>query len=706
MKKFLALGLATLLCLGSLSPWSFASYDFTVAVFRPSDIPTGLVGYWKFNNDATDSSGSGYNLTANNTPTYTANGNYWKDAYTSNLVSASSQYYSVADQTPLDFAGTSYTWAFWIKPTTLVDGGIFNKQDWAPTNGYTLRTDNAGDLYFYQNNATALTTGSGTLAAGRRDHIAIVRDVTAGKVNFYKNGNLISSQSSSVTLTGNSNALEIGRYAGSSYQNGSIDDLACWSRALTPLEIKSLASGVDLSKYAFRPNNVSVQPTHWWKLNEVSGNRADSVSTNPLTATDTGTVAASDGYIEGTSAYFPASKLITVAASADHNFGTGDFTIRKRIKLYDLTTYNYIMGNRTGTGGFVLGLDQRAGAAGMKITSTDGTIIPDGLDNSEAWVAGVWYDLVWKRSGNTMYFYRDGVQRGAGTSCTGKSFGNSTVALQIGADGDTNYGLKFYSEDLAIWKGYALSDAEIKSLACALPIQRQGIVSYWKGSDLTDSVGTNTLTNNNSATFTAGKVGNAFTMVGASNQYLSITDAAQVGLDLTDIISILSWVKCTADGGTDGIRTIMSKVHGSGDGGYAFNITAGDVMNFWANDTNAVSAGLTSYAGVYMHAAVTFEPSSDIIVFYRDGRVLTTTTNAGTPTNTADPFRIGMRASGLNDPMNGQLDENVIAKRYFRPEEIKAVYLKGLNGKEALSSEISPVGPSKRRKKTNWFWFF
>ena len=39
------------------------------------------------------------------------------------------------------------------------------------------------------------------------------------------------------------------------------------------------------------------------------------------------------------------------------------------------------------------------------------------------------------------------------------------------------------------------------------------------------------------------------------------------------------------------------------------------------------------------------------------------------------------------------MDELVIAKRYFRPEEIKAVYLKGLNGKEATSSEV-PDAPT------------
>ena len=46
---------------------------------------------------------------------------------------------------------------------------------------------------------------------------------------------------------------------------------------------------------------------------------------------------------------------------------------------------------------------------------------------------------------------------------------------------------------------------------------------------------------------------------------------------------------------------------------------------------------------------------------------------------------------GASNPFNGTLDDVVIAQRWFRPEEIKAVYNKGFNGKEVTTTEI-PVG--------------
>lgn len=56
-------------------------------------------------------------------------------------------------------------------------------------------------------------------------------------------------------------------------------------------------------------------------------------------------------------------------------------------------------------------------------------------------------------------------------------------------------------QDLAIWKGYALTDTEIKSLAGGLPLQSVGIVSYWPLDEVsgtrTDAIGGTNLTSNN-----------------------------------------------------------------------------------------------------------------------------------------------------------------------------------------------------------------
>ena len=68
------------------------------------------------------------------------------------------------------------------------------------------------------------------------------------------------------------------------------------------------------------------------------------------------------------------------------------------------------------------------------------------------------------------------------------------------------------------------------------------IVAYFKAEDLTEEVSSLTLTNNNSVTFTSGKIDNAFTLNGTS-QYLSRTDSGSA-LDLiaTDF-TLNCWVK-------------------------------------------------------------------------------------------------------------------------------------------------------------------
>src|SRR3954464_8446679 len=68
------------------------------------------------------------------------------------------------------------------------------------------------------------------------------------------------------------------------------------------------------------------------------------------------------------------------------------------------------------------------------------------------------------------------------------------------------------------------------------------LVSYWKLSDVNDSVGGNTLTNGNTVTFTSGKIGNAATFVAASSQRLS--HAANAALRTGDIdFTIPAWAK-------------------------------------------------------------------------------------------------------------------------------------------------------------------
>src|SRR5207247_6557818 len=79
-----------------------------------------------------------------------------------------------------------------------------------------------------------------------------------------------------------------------------------------------------------------------------------------------------------------------------------------------------------------------------------------------------------------------------------------------------------------------------------------GLVSYWKLDDVSDgsgpvtrldSVGSNHLTDNNTVASAPGKIGNGADFESANNEFFSITDASQNGLDITGDLTISCWVK-------------------------------------------------------------------------------------------------------------------------------------------------------------------
>lgn len=81
---------------------------------------------------------------------------------------------------------------------------------------------------------------------------------------------------------------------------------------------------------------------------------------------------------------------------------------------------------------------------------------------------------------------------------------------------------------------------------------RYGLISAWNLDGLTDSYGSNTLTNNNTATFAAGKLGNAVSVASASSQYLDVADNASLSVGDNDFWGAL-WVNATTLGADRGL---------------------------------------------------------------------------------------------------------------------------------------------------------
>jgi Concanavalin A-like lectin/glucanases superfamily len=89
----------------------------------------------------------------------------------------------------------------------------------------------------------------------------------------------------------------------------------------------------------------------------------------------------------------------------------------------------------------------------------------------------------------------------------------------------------------------------------------EGLIAAWNLSNVNDNFGTNHLTNNNAATFVAGKIGNAVSLNGTT-QFLSIVDNANLSGAVGKKFTFCGWFKVN-DLSTR--RTILSKYTSAGN---------------------------------------------------------------------------------------------------------------------------------------------
>lgn len=213
---------------------------------------TALKGYWKLEETSGtryDETDNNNDLTDNNTVGY-GEGKYGNAAY---FIRANSEYLSISDanQTGLDFAGSSMTIACWVKASSTgiaqLPGG-----KWSSTSGsgYFLGVT-SGDLFYFQ-----LRDSAGNLAqpqsttsmiANTWYHIVGVWNTDTDTAKIYINGTEEGSNSWSYELEDSTNDFYIGNAYSAYYWDGYIDEFAVWGRALSSDEVSTLYSdGVDV----------------------------------------------------------------------------------------------------------------------------------------------------------------------------------------------------------------------------------------------------------------------------------------------------------------------------------------------------------------------------------------------------------------------------------------------------------------------------
>jgi len=202
------------------------------------------------------------------------------------------------------------------------------------------------------------------------------------------------------------------------------------------------------------------------------------------------------------------------------------------------------------------------------------------------------------------------------------------------------------------------------------------LISYWSLDDLTDEVTTNDLTNNNSATFTTGKIDNGVDLESGSSQYLSITDASQTGLDITGDMSINVWVKFESHGGFD---AICSKWGTSGQASFIFGYDpGGSKLRFWYNDSGSndrkAEVSWSPDLATWYHIVMVFDASAHSTEMFVNGSSIGSGDGTGTSIfSGTSPFNVGSRGT-IYYLFDGLIDELGIWDRLLTTSEVISLY--------------------------------
>jgi PKD repeat protein len=219
------------------------SSDFTVTTAASGDPnASGLVSWWKAENNAYDSVGGNHG-TLNGGATY-ASGQIGQ-AFSFDGVD---DYVQVSDSPSLNIGAGDFSLTLWANYAAVRSGlygtlpNVFMGQDeGSGTTHKWIFFSTEGGLYFHVNNAGSSTfVGSDafTLQTGQWYHLVLTR--SGSLYTFYMNGALAGTVTDSMYIPDVSAPLTIGQAEGRGYFNGLLDEVKIYNRALTATEVLKL----------------------------------------------------------------------------------------------------------------------------------------------------------------------------------------------------------------------------------------------------------------------------------------------------------------------------------------------------------------------------------------------------------------------------------------------------------------------------------
>ena len=230
----------------------------------PSYVPSnGLVAWYPFSGNANDLSGNGNNGTVSGATLTTDRFGNANSAYNFN---GSSNYIQASLTTALNTSSISgITLSGWTNSISYtisspqVIAGLFD----ASGSAYAILWGANGSNGFLQGECGASGVAASMIIYQLTSplintwyHVVMTCDLTSNISKLYING-IYQSQSNNVLIHPMLNKIIIGKWTSNWFQNGKLDDIGVWSRALTQAEISYLYSGCNLS-ITTNPTNQNV----------------------------------------------------------------------------------------------------------------------------------------------------------------------------------------------------------------------------------------------------------------------------------------------------------------------------------------------------------------------------------------------------------------------------------------------------------------
>jgi|GEM_PF-1300837 len=264
---------------------------------------------------------------------------------------------------------------------------------------------------------------------------------------------------------------------------------------------------------------------------------------------------------------------------------------------------------------------------------------------------------------------------------------NTTVYDDTGLSANTAYYYRVRAFNSVGYSSYSSA-----AIGTTTNVSIPAPVSYWKldetSGDAADSAGSNTLTNDNGATYSSGLINNAVNLSATSTQWLSVTDASSTGLDLNDVdFTVSTWVKY-ASAPTQPGYPLFAKYSCCGDThteGYVADIetdATGPLLYFFMrNSSETPTSGIIRWdsgatVGTWYQLVTVYSNSTGTLKFYVNGSLIGSASGFSGIQDTPTDFTIGSKASG-GTYTDGTIDEFGVWNSALTDEQIAALYNSG-----------------------------